>query len=271
MSIDTETILHSLPLEAALREPEPLRASLLPQVKRAADVVLGAILLVLAAPVMLLMMILVKLGSRGPAIYSQVRLGRHGRPFVLHKIRTMFNDCESRSGPRWASANDPRIAPFGNFLRRSHLDELPQLWNVVIGDMSLVGPRPERPEFVTVLERELPAYRDRLLVRPGLTGLAQLELPADTNLASVQRKLAHDLYYVDQLTLGLDLRLLMFTACYLAGFYPHLPRRLVGLPDREAILQTYARRCRRSGTVPPRIAWDQDLRPPFEAAAAQQR
>ena len=106
-----------------------------------------------------------------------MRLGKNGRPFRLHKIRTMRHDCEKATGPRWAVPGDPRITPLGRFLRQTHLDELPQLWNVLRGEMSLVGPRPERPEFVPDLEQAIPHYRDRLLVRPGVTGLAQVQLP----------------------------------------------------------------------------------------------
>ena len=132
---------------------------------------------------------------------------RDGRPFTLFKIRTMAHDCEKASGARWSTPGDPRITRVGAFLRKTHLDELPQLWNVLRGDMSLVGPRPERPEFTPLLEQVVPHYRDRLAVRPGVTGLAQVQLPADTDLDSVRRKLAYDLYYIRHLNGWLDLRL----------------------------------------------------------------
>src|SRR5439155_12868491 len=122
--------------------------------------------------VTLLSMLLVKLTSRGPALYTQTRLGRNGRPFTIYKLRTMQHRCESLTGARWSTPGDPRITPVGRFLRKTHLDELPQLWNVLRGDMALVGPRPERPEFVPQLEQAVPHYRDRLLVRPGVSGLA---------------------------------------------------------------------------------------------------
>jgi lipopolysaccharide/colanic/teichoic acid biosynthesis glycosyltransferase len=150
--------------------------------KALADVVLTALMLVLAAPLILLLMALVKLTSRGPALYTQVRLGRGGRRYTMYKIRTMPHHCERESGPCWAIPEDPRATRLGRFLRRHHIDELPQLWNVLRGDMSLVGPRPERPEIVTQLERAVPGYRDRLRVRPGITGLAQVLLPADVDL-----------------------------------------------------------------------------------------
>src|SRR5205823_10851019 len=153
--------------------------------------------------------------SRGPVFYSQTRLGRGGRPFRIYKIRTMVHNCERQSGARWCTSGDPRITPVGRFLRATHLDELPQLWNVLRGDMSLIGPRPERPEIIAALERAIPRYHDRLLVRPGLSGLAQVQLPADTDLHSVRRKLAYDLYYVEQLGAWLDLRLALATALYL--------------------------------------------------------
>jgi lipopolysaccharide/colanic/teichoic acid biosynthesis glycosyltransferase len=185
--------------------------------KPAAESCMACVLLVLTAPLILLAAALVRLTSRGPAFYSQQRLGRHGRVFTIYKLRTMIHDCEKLTGPRWAAPADPRITPIGRFLRRTHLDELPQLLNVIRGQMGLVGPRPERPEIVVLLEKHIPRYRDRLLVRPGLTGLAQVQLPPDTDLASVRTKLAHDLYYIQHLSLLLDVRILLSTACYLAG------------------------------------------------------
>src|SRR5439155_655859 len=175
--------------------------------KRALDLVVTLMLAVPAAALILLSALLVKLTTRGPAFYSQIRLGQGGRPFRLYKIRTMIIDAE-KDGACWSRPDDSRITPVGHFLRATHLDELPQLWNVLLGDMSLVGPRPERPEFVPSLEQAVPRYHDRLLIRPGLTGLAQLQLPPDTDLESVRRKLACDLYYVQHLGLWLDLRLI---------------------------------------------------------------
>src|SRR5438552_3957175 len=173
--------------------------------KVAMDWTLSLALLILAAPLVLLAALAVKLTSRGPIFYSQTRLGRGGQPYTIYKIRTMLHNCESKSGACWSTAGDPRITLVGRFLRRTHVDELPQLWNVLRGEMSLVGPRPERPEFVTTLEVVIPHYRARLAVRPGITGLGQVQLPADTDLTSVRRKLAYDLYYVRQLSLWLDL------------------------------------------------------------------
>jgi lipopolysaccharide/colanic/teichoic acid biosynthesis glycosyltransferase len=198
--------------------------------KAAVDFGSALVLLLLASPVILFCALLVRLTSRGPAFYSQVRLGRGGRPFRIYKLRTMVHDCEKASGARWSTPGDPRITAVGRFLRRTHLDELPQLWNVLIGDMSLVGPRPERPEFVPSLERAIPGYRDRLLIKPGVTGLAQVQLPPDTDLTSVRRKLSYDLHYVRSVGLWLDLRLLLCTAVHMLGVPYAAVGRLFRLP-----------------------------------------
>ena len=134
------------------------------------DFALAALIAVPALPIVLLAALAVRWTSRGPAFYSQTRLGLYGVPFTIYKLRTMIHNCESLTGPRWSIPGDPRITPVGWFLRATHLDELPQLLNVLRGQMSLIGPRPERPEFVPELERALPAYRQRLQVRPGVTG-----------------------------------------------------------------------------------------------------
>jgi lipopolysaccharide/colanic/teichoic acid biosynthesis glycosyltransferase len=188
------------------------------------------VLAVLALPVILLAALLVKLTSKGPAFYTQVRVGRGGKAFTIIKLRTMFDKCESLTGPRWSVPGDPRVTPLGWLLRKTHIDELPQLWNVLRGEMSLIGPRPERPEFVPQLERQLPAYRQRLNVRPGVTGLAQLRLPPDTDVESVRRKLAHDLYYIRHLSPWLDLKLLICTPFYSLGAPFGLLARALGLP-----------------------------------------
>lgn len=181
------------------------------ELKVAVDFVLAAVLFVLAMPVMLAAAALIKLTSRGPALYTQNRVGLNGREFRIYKLRTMRHNCEAVSGVRWASAGDPRITRVGAFLRDTHLDELPQLWNVLRGDMALVGPRPERPEFVTRLVGEIPGYAERLTVRPGVTGLAQVQLPADTCLESVRLKLAYDVHYIAHAGLWLDVRLMLCT------------------------------------------------------------
>ncbi len=202
-------------------------------IKKQLDMVLALLLLLVTLPLLLVGVILTKLTSRGPALYSQVRLGLNGRPFTLYKIRTMIHNCERYSGARWCIPGDPRITPVGKFLRKSKIDELPQLWNVLRGEMSLIGPRPERPELVPSLERELPRYRERLRVRPGVTGLAQVQLPADTNLESVRRKLACDLCYVRQVSLWLDLKIFAATGFYLLGIPFRVTRLLLDLPGTE--------------------------------------
>jgi lipopolysaccharide/colanic/teichoic acid biosynthesis glycosyltransferase len=160
---------------------------------------------------------LVKLSSPGPAFYRQRRVGRDGREFTMIKLRTMVPDSEVGTGPVWSQPGDPRVTPVGRVLRDTHLDELPQIWNVLRGEMSWVGPRPERPEIVQRLERTIPNYRDRLLARPGLTGLAQMQLPPDSDDLSVRRKLAYDRYYVARVSPWLDLRIALSTCLYMSS------------------------------------------------------
>jgi lipopolysaccharide/colanic/teichoic acid biosynthesis glycosyltransferase len=208
-------------------------------VKGPLDFLAACCMLVPAVPLVLLAALLVKLTSRGPVFYWQTRVGHRGRPYRIIKVRTMYHNCEQHSGPRWSTAGDPRITPVGRFLRASHLDELPQLWNVLRGEMSLVGPRPERPEFVPQLEQCVPHYRRRLLVRPGVTGLAQVQLPADSDMESVRRKLAYDLYYVREQGLWLDLRILLSTTLKVFGVsFPAL-RKIFLMPSGEVVENNY--------------------------------
>jgi lipopolysaccharide/colanic/teichoic acid biosynthesis glycosyltransferase len=204
-------------------------------VKAALDVTMALVLALVTSPVIVIAAALVKLTSRGPAFYTQVRVGRNGRQFTIYKIRTMIHNCESLTGPRWSMPGDPRVTLVGRFLRATHLDELPQLLNVLRGDMSLIGPRPERPEFLPELRQALPTYSERLRVRPGVTGLAQVQLPADTDLDSVRRKLAYDLYYIQNTGPWLDLRLLASTAFYAVGVSYAVLRRVFRLPDFEQV------------------------------------
>lgn len=206
-----------------------------PTVKRALDVVLAVLIGVVAVPVLAVMMLLVKLTSRGPVIYSQTRVGLDGLEFAIYKIRSMYQDAELRSGPQWATENDPRITPVGRFLRKSHLDEVPQLWNILRGEMSLVGPRPERPSIILQLEEAIPHYRERLRVRPGVTGLAQIQLPPDTDLESVRRKLSCDLHYVEHVDFWLDLRTMIVTGLGLIGIPYAVGCRLFGIPSTDDI------------------------------------
>jgi lipopolysaccharide/colanic/teichoic acid biosynthesis glycosyltransferase len=197
------------------------------------------VLLILAGPVILVAALLIKFTSRGPVFYTQRRLGQYGRPYTIYKLRSMRRDCEKQSGPRWSTEGDTRITPVGRFLRKAHIDELPQLWNVICGHMSLVGPRPERPEFVPQLADRFSHYCDRLLVRPGVTGLAQVQLPADSNLEGVRRKLAYDLYYVRERSPWLNVRLLFATALKVAGVSFPVMRQVLALPGSEAIEECY--------------------------------
>jgi lipopolysaccharide/colanic/teichoic acid biosynthesis glycosyltransferase len=197
------------------------------RLKRSIDVTLAALLFVATLPIMLLAGLLVRLTSKGPAIYTQTRLGLRGAEFKIFKIRTMIDNCESLTGPRWALPGDPRVTPVGAVLRATHLDELPQLWNVLRGDMSLIGPRPERPEIVAKLLRDLPNYRDRLEVRPGITGLAQVQLPPDVNVSTAADKLVLDCAYIERMSIWLDARLLVCTAMKLLGLGSKRSRFLV--------------------------------------------
>jgi lipopolysaccharide/colanic/teichoic acid biosynthesis glycosyltransferase len=199
------------------------------------EYLLALVLLVLALPVIALAALLVKLTSPGSAFYTQVRVGRNGLLFTIYKLRTMIQDCESLTGPRWAIRGDPRVTPVGQVLRAMHIDELPQLVNILRGDMGLIGPRPERPEFVRQLEQAIPNYRLRLAVRPGVTGLAQVQLGADTDVASVRRKLFYDLYYIEHLSPWTDLRILVATAFYALGDPLRLTRRLHLVPGSTVV------------------------------------
>jgi lipopolysaccharide/colanic/teichoic acid biosynthesis glycosyltransferase len=172
---------------------------------------IAAVSLVILAPLLAALGLFVKLHSPGPAFYSQIRLGRSGRLFRIYKFRTMTHNCEAKTGAVWAQQNDPRITPLGRLLRDTHLDELPQLWNVVRGEMSLIGPRPERPELAMKIERVIPGFSARLQVRPGLTGLAQMRLPPDREMEDVAHKLEQDLIYIEKLSFLMDARILACT------------------------------------------------------------
>lgn len=213
--------------------------------KRAVDIVGASVILVLCIPVIVVTAILVKLTSPGPLIYAQTRVGlnlrsgksndrrqrrnkhsvrndrrgtgidrRHqnsfGRLFTIYKFRTMRQDAE-KSGAQFATAGDPRVTPVGRFLRRTRIDELPQLWNILRGDMSLIGPRPERPEFMEKLSRRIPNYLDRLGLKPGLTGMAQVVNGYDNELEGFRRKVGYDLLYLQNCCLMNDLKILLRT------------------------------------------------------------
>jgi exopolysaccharide biosynthesis polyprenyl glycosylphosphotransferase len=162
-----------------------------------------------ALPLLPFIALAVKLSSPGPALYRQERVGRQGKVFYCYKFRTMRQDAEADTGATWATDDDPRITSVGKFLRSSRLDEIPQLWCVLKGDMHFVGPRPERPEFVAWLSREIPYYGVRHIVRPGITGWAQVQYKYGNTLEDAREKLQYDLFYIKNASFGLDL-LIMF-------------------------------------------------------------
>jgi lipopolysaccharide/colanic/teichoic acid biosynthesis glycosyltransferase len=208
-------------------------------VKAVLEYSLAVVILILAAPVILLCAVLVRLTSRGPAFYSQTRLGLGGRPYRIYKLRTMYHQCELLSGPQWSQSGDPRVTPLGRFLRSTHLDELPQLWNILRGEMGLIGPRPERPEFIPALAKAIPLYEMRMLVRPGVTGLAQVQVPADSDLESVRVKVAHDLFYIQNASLWMDLRILAATLFKVFGVSFSSLRQRFRMPAPGVIEDTY--------------------------------
>lgn len=195
---------------------------------------LGCGLLVLTSPIILLCWSLVKITSRGPGIYRQTRVGYEGTHFQVFKLRTMRMDAEA-NGPQWSSAGDSRITWLGRVLRKLHLDELPQLLNVARGEMVLVGPRPERPEFVALLTAVIPGYERRLAVKPGITGLAQINLPPDTDLRSVERKQILDLHHIDNADFWLDKRMVLLTALRLFFISHDRLTKLMGLDRKELV------------------------------------
>jgi sugar transferase (PEP-CTERM system associated) len=179
--------------------------------RRFISVVVSLAGLLLVLPLLPLMALAVKLTSPGPILYRQKRVGRYGVLFDCYKFRTMRADAEAKAGPTWADDDDPRTTLVGRVLRRTRLDEIPQLWNVLRGDMGFVGPRPERPEFVEWLSREIPYYHLRHIIRPGLTGWAQVRYQYGASLEESKEKLRYDLYYIKNISLSLDLLIVLHT------------------------------------------------------------
>ena len=178
-------------------------------VKRVTDIVGSLICIAIFSPIMLVTAVLVKLTSKGPLIFKQERVGLHNEPFMMYKFRTMYVQTEEEEQKGWTQKNDPRVTGIGKFLRKTSLDEFPQLFNVLIGDMSLVGPRPERPQFVEKFREEIPRYMIKHQVRPGMTGWAQVNgYRGDT---SIRKRIDCDLYYIENWTLGLDVKILFMT------------------------------------------------------------
>lgn len=195
--------LEVLSLEWLIYSPGFRRSRIRDALKRGSDILAALVLLFLTLPLLPLVALLVKLDSRGPAIYSQMRAGLHGKPFTMYKFRSMRSDAEAK-GAQWAVDNDPRVTRLGRILRLSRLDELPQLYNVLRGDMSLVGPRPERPELIADLARQIPYYKERHGVRPGITGWAQTSYAYASTIEDTKIKLEYDLYYLKNHSLLLD-------------------------------------------------------------------
>lgn len=181
-------------------------------VKRAFDIAFSLTSIILGAPVIAVIALAVKLSSPGPVIYSQTRVGQKGKLFQIYKFRSMRQDAESQCGPVWAKENDPRVTPLGEFLRKSHLDELPQLFNVLKGEMSVVGPRPERPHFVKELRKQIPHYDKRHFAKPGITGLAQIKRRYDDSIEDVKKKVRYDVLYIKKMCPFLDVKVVALTA-----------------------------------------------------------
>lgn len=179
--------------------------------KRILDIVLSITAIIVLSPLFLFVAVLIKCTSRGPVIFKQVRVGRDGELFTIYKFRTMKVDAEKETGPVWAQANDSRLIPCGRFLRKAHMDEIPQFINVLKGDMSVIGPRPERPVFVDQLKTKIPEYEKRLNVKPGITGLAQVWHRYDETIEDVKKKIKYDLLYIRRICLWTDIRILFRT------------------------------------------------------------
>ena len=186
--------------------------------KRASDFLLSTISLIVFSPLFILIGIIIKINSKGPIIYSQKRLGYRGRPYNIYKFRSMVADAEEKSGPVWTLDDDPRITSIGKILRKYRIDEIPQFINVFLGQMSIIGPRPERPYFIEKLKEKFPLYERRFRVRPGITGWSQIKHPSDTKEEDVRQKLRYDFYYIENLSFNLDLKIFASTiAVVLSG------------------------------------------------------
>jgi len=180
-------------------------------IKRTLDLIAASVLLVLTAPLSVLVAVWIKVHDGGPVLFRQARVGRNGTVFVLRKFRSMRVDAEASTGPVWAQADDPRVTAIGRWMRPLGIDEIPQVWNVLRGEMSFVGPRPERPEFVRTLEAAIPGYRLRHAVRPGITGWAQVNFPYGATVEHARRKLEYDLYYLEHAGVRMDLAIMLRT------------------------------------------------------------
>lgn len=178
--------------------------------KRIIDITTSIFSLIFLSPAFLVIATIIKLTSKGPIIYSHQRIGKDGVPFTIYKFRSMFTDAE-KNGPQLSSENDPRITKFGRFMRKTRIDELPQFYNVLIGDMSLVGPRPERQHFIDLIKQEAPHYEHLLSVRPGITSWGQVKFGYASNVEEMQRRLKYDVLYIENMSLFVDLKILIYT------------------------------------------------------------
>lgn len=186
---------------------DPIQSRYLP-IKRLLDIIWSVVLLVITSPVVLIFILLIKLETPGSAFYSQERVGMMGKRFSVIKLRSMYTDAEDKSGAVWASKNDSRVTRVGKFIRKTRIDELPQLWNVLKGEMSLIGPRPERPIFTEQFSQEIPGFEQRLRVVPGLTGWAQVNGGYDI---TPEQKLRYDEYYINHISFKLDFKIFIKT------------------------------------------------------------
>jgi len=200
--------VYGVPLTVLLQDHMPGWEA---QIKRLMDVVVSAAVLLLGAPVWLLLAAVIRMTSPGPAVFRQERVGRNGRPFTMMKYRSMYQDAEKHTGPVWATERDPRITPIGRLLRKTRLDEIPQFVNVLKGEMSLVGPRPERAFFIEQLKKEIPWYVRRIKMKPGITGWAQVKHKYDASIEDVKQKVMYDLYYFENMSILLDLKIILRT------------------------------------------------------------
>lgn len=209
-----EEVFRKIPLkhieESWFLEHISIRKNVYDDLKRLSEVVTASLIGLLLLPLIILISLLIRLSSRGPVIFSQRRIGAQNKLFTLYKFRTMVQDAE-KDGAKWASENDPRVTLFGKILRHSHLDELPQIWNIIRGDLSFVGPRPERPEFVEILEKEIPHYDIRHLIKPGVTGWAQINYRYGSSIEDSYQKLQYDIYYLKNRSLILDFAIILKT------------------------------------------------------------
>jgi len=181
------------------------------KLKRLMDIIVSLLILLLSVPITILTSITIKIDSKGPIFFKQERLGKNGKPFKVLKFRSMINDAEKLTGPVWSQKNDPRVTRMGKFVRRARIDEIPQMYNVLKGEMSLVGPRPERAFFVEKLSQEIPYYKRRLKIRPGVTGWAQIKHKYDETIEDVKIKLRYDLFYIENMSIRMDFKILLRT------------------------------------------------------------